>query len=107
MATKKNTAASAIADVFGAAAAVPSPAKKKGGKTKETVEMDKPFDTLIKATLAVKALEGVVDQLADQFKGVAFAAFKDAISSGAAPEATSLTSHSATVPDRGTRALLA
>jgi len=83
MATKKPTKArkpsqeqSAIASVFGAAAAV-APTAKKGKKSdKPQVEMSEEFEGYIALILVEKALEGVKKQLDKQFKdGEAFEHF--------------------------------
>ena len=68
---------SAIASVFGAAAAVaPSPAKKGKKSDKPQVEMTEEFEGYVALILVEKALEGVKKQLDKQFKdGEAFEHF--------------------------------
>jgi hypothetical protein len=80
MATKKKStvsaASSAIADVFGSATiAAPDKPKKGKGKDRLQVEMEEPFDTFVALTLVEKAIEGVKDQLGEQFKNEAFDVF--------------------------------
>jgi hypothetical protein len=92
MATKKkttvSTTSSAIADVFGSATiAAPDKPKKGKGKERTQVEMDEPFDTFVALTLVEKAIEGVKDNLGEQFKNEAFDHFHvEIMETGVQPE---------------------